>query len=243
MHYLKHLEPLNNSITFLDFIKGINEGFIMLDRSEYEFYLANSQSFELTIPMWLHKCKDDEDRRLYKGFMMPLQAFAIHKIIEVVNSDLLIYQQNDKKDSKLLYKDIQELASIFKTQTYLANISGAILKHLEQVQMEFISNSKNFKMKNIVGQDSNDGLIEGEDYLIWNGSITQLCTLFHDFRTTKTNGKAYLDYVPEQLVQFIIKHFRQPDGEEFSYNTIKTNLDPNREDKKAKKGRLLIPEE
>ena len=241
LNCLKKVEVFLTEVKFPIFIEETNYKYIALDTIEDE---TDFHSFALSIPVWLHKCKEEE-RKYYKGALYSFGGFAIDAAIETISTDVSDVLNSNNTDVKILVSDLKVLSEAFSDKYYLEPLRKAVTAYIDRIIAEYDPKAKltTLKTKSDMTNDNNE-LIEGEDYLVWNGSIVQLCTLFHDLRTNKAKkGKVYLDYVPEQLVQFILKHFRQPNGEELSYNTIKTNLDPKREDKKAKADRLLITEE
>jgi len=71
--------------------------------------------------------------------------------------------------------------------------------------------------------------------ICWNGQVNQLVDIFFQSMQRKNEDEIpFIDIPNEEVVQFIIAHFRKKDGSFLSASTVKTILKPGREDKRPK---------
>ena len=223
--------------SFLAFISKVNEDFIAADKDEYEFYLANQYTYSLSLKTWLTKCQNQEERRFSNGGLATFKVFALDKIIELFYEDWNAYHARENTRSNKAF--LHELNIIYTL------INEA--KHLEPVRHNLIETLKrNLDQVKIVlsspGENTPAGFSEA---LVWNGQSNVLCTLFYDLITKKPRGgkKVYLDYLPEQMEEWLLLNFRLP-TQPLARDTVHTCFSKTRDDKRAKDSkRLFIPED
>jgi hypothetical protein len=222
MSFFPLSSKLLSETSFLNYLSRVNEEFIALDPVEYEAQQAKGQSFKLDNKTWAAKCKDEKTQREENGVLQSFKTYALSRILALVNFDIGNYL-NDRKAGKV--KDgeqfMQELSAV-KEQIvkapYLAPVAAELLDTLNAVPKDSAGPAS-------VGNTKPE--TDGEDTLRWNGSIASLCTIFRDLRTQPTGGgkEPHLDYSSEDLGVFILKHFRNENGEMFPMGEIKAGLE------------------
>lgn len=68
----------------------------------------------------------------------------------------------------------------------------------------------------------------------WNGPVNKLVTIFYELSNTETyKGKPNITASTSEITEFILGHFLNSDGQEFSKETIQTILKPGRPEKRT----------
>jgi hypothetical protein len=223
--------------TFLNYISRVNEEFIALDSVEHESLMEKGQAFKLTTKEWLTKCKEENTVREENGVTQSFRVYALNRIMALVNFDIGNYLNDRKagkiKDSQQFFEEVSTVRDYISKAPYLAPVAQELVAALNAIPKDASPSEK--ASDNIVSAD-------GEDTLRWNGSLPSLCSLFKDLAAKKTGkaGKPYLDYSPKELGVFILKHFRDANGEMFPIASIKTSLDAAVDDKKGSKDRIKL---
>jgi hypothetical protein len=234
MAYFPLTGKLLSETTFLTFISRVNEEFISLDSAEYESYQEKGKSFTLTPKAWLSRAKEAKTVTLESGETQSFSTFASNRLKALINFDIDNYIK-DFKSGKIEDKMIfgQELSGVkehISNAPYLSPIADELLTTFDRIPTEIITPQKQVDIV---------AVREGKDYLTWNGPVADLFSLFSELRTTKSSisSKTLLDYTPEDLGAFIIKHFRDSNGNAIPESSIAEYLQNNNEGP-VKKGKV-----
>ncbi len=77
-------------------------------------------------------------------------------------------------------------------------------------------------------------------FLVWEGPLNVLVDFYYQCLNYKTeNNRPMLSATKREIENFIVKHYRKPDGSEFNATTIRTILTPSRNEKRPNEDKRI----
>ena len=231
MAYFPLTGKLLSEPTFLTFISRVNEDYVSLDANEYDEYQAKGKGFALNGKTWATKCKDAKTQRPENDTMLTFRQFALNRVNALINFDIDLYvkeYRSGKKEGSLAFlEELEKIREHISQANYLEPISSELLETLNKVPKDILTQEK-----------PGDVVVvrEGQDYLTWNGPVADLFAMFRDLANTKSpiSAKMILDYSTADLGAFIIRHFRDSNGNPIPEMSIETYLNQPEATKGAK---------
>jgi hypothetical protein len=236
MAYFFLTERLLTESSFLSFVSKVNEDFIFRDEAEYEHYLANGKSFKLELKDWLDKCKDRETTRMESDLAVDFRTFAGNRINTLIQMDLDNYVKDFRSgkitDNSKFSTELTDITERMAAAPYMAPVIDGVFGVFGSIPADVRPASL----------PVNTGAPDENDCLTWNGKLETLCDLFKDLCSLKTDGsgKTYLEHQPDELGDFISRHFRDAAGKPFSIADITMALQSDNTDRPSGKNKIVI---
>jgi hypothetical protein len=178
----------------------------------------------------------------FKEYLANILAKECSKAIEGLDY-LLLNEPNLKKSLSLVaayatsLKSLQKIASTDgKLKKYPA-IADSLNRAIQY--LEFKAEAYGIYLKGASVSNSQDNT----EKLIWNDKINTLTTLIHELTTGKLNfGEEYIKAKSKNdVIMFIVNNFKDKEGADLSYDTIKNYLKPGRLGARAKENSAIPP--
>ena len=194
--------------SFLKFISRVNEDFIRKDEEEYEALVAAGKGFDLNVKKWISKCKENTLRD-DNGAMVSFKTFALDRINALLNVDIDLslksFREGNLKDKDTFLVQLGEFMQQVSKKEYLKPVTPELMLRLTKIREE---------VEGLGGSKTSESAKDGSDYLVWNGSMEKLGSIFCELNgaAKSTLAGAFLNYSSAQLSEFISRHFRKADG-------------------------------
>jgi hypothetical protein len=131
---------------------------------------------------------------------------------------------------KMIQKELYYLMEIIKPNVEIAVLNDFFIvkKHLELID-NYLSSYSKINVFPLVNESKENFKIH------WLGNTNLLCGLFYDLSNNDNKlSNCYYKYDRQNLTKFIIANFTDKDGRELSWDTIYTDLDPQKPEKRGK---------
>lgn len=238
---------MNSQGPFSFFSKFIDSNFLTdIKNSFYGEAFFNGSTYEVDkAKECIMVAKEDVDglvfsRVYFKEYLANILSKECSKAIEGLDN-LLLHEPNLKKSQALVaayatsLKSLQKIVSTDgKLKKYPA-IAESINRAIEFI--EYKAEAYGIYLKGASVSNSHDKT----EKLIWNDKINTLTTLIHELTTGKLNfGEQYITAKSKNdVIMLIVNNFKDKEGKDLSYDTIKNYLKPGRLGARAKENSAI----
>ncbi len=218
MSYFPLTGKLLSEATFLTFVSRINEEYISLDPAQYELYQSKGKSFALTTKKWLEMCKKGMAIRHGNDCTADFCVFALNRLKALINFDVDLYVKefrSGKTENRQAFRsEYEKIRTHLLTAPYMGPMVSVLVEALDSIPEDILSDKE-------PGEEVS--AVDGRDFLTWSGPVAELFALFEQLRTTKSSisSRPLLAYSQSEIAEFIVKHFRDSNGDRLKEDHVR----------------------